>query len=186
METPARDAEQFGQGRVGGPAEDAQLTFGIDQAVDGDEGGDLIQRHAGAEASDQALQEAVEAEQSPGGQADVDVAEASRVGPGDGVGIDDEAADGSGGRRGRVSDFVHEAGQPGGIGQAFGDAEPVGRTQAVEASEVTDGALLDGAVGRAHGLHEGVVGVDLRPGAFGGCDAETWRPPSPDEATVGR
>ena len=115
----------------------------------------------------------------PSTQGYVDVAEGTLVGPGDGVEDGPNTSDGTCRRRWRVADFVHEDGQPGGIGQTFGDAQPIGRPQVVEASEVADGPLTDGTAGSADSLHEGVVGV----GPAVACLVQSTEE---HEATVGR
>jgi len=106
------------------------------------------------------LEEAIKAEVLPGAEGDVDIAEPTRMPPGNGSRNDLDGGDRAGAGRWRhIADFLLKARQPGGIGQPFGDAEPVGRKQVVEPTEVADGALADGAGGGADGLHQGEVGV---------------------------
>ena len=114
--------EEFGQGGAGQPVEDAAFAARIDQAVDGDEGGDHGHRHARADVAQEALQQTVEAEVLPGAQGDVDIAEAARPTPGDRLRDDLDGGDGAGGRRRHIADLRLEARQPSGVGEAFGDA----------------------------------------------------------------
>jgi hypothetical protein len=154
------EVEEFGQGRAGYPGVDAAFAAGIDQAVDGNEGGDVSHGHAGGDGSQETLQQAVEAEVLPGAESNVDVAEPTGMPPGNGSRDDLDGGDRArAGRRRHITDLLLEAWQPSGIGQTFGNAQPVRRSQVVEPPEVADGALTDGAGGGAYGLHQGEVGV---------------------------
>ncbi len=113
----------------------------------------------GSDLAHEALHQAVESEVLPGAEGDVNVAEASGIGPGDGPGNDLDRGDGTGVRREHIADLLLETRQPGRVRQACSDAEPIGRPQVVQATEVTDGALAHGARGRARGFHQRVVGV---------------------------
>src|SRR6516225_4751514 len=93
----AGDAEEFGQGGGRQPAEGAAFAARFDEAADGDQGGEGGQRHARAGAGQEAFEEALEAEQLPGAKANVNVAEAARVAPGDRAGIDHGTSDGTAG-----------------------------------------------------------------------------------------
>ena len=86
----------------------------------------------------------------PGAEGHVDVTEPTGMPPGNGSRDDCDGGNRAGaGRRRHIADLLLEAGQPGGIGQTFGDTQPVGRAQVVEAAEIADGALADGAGGGA-------------------------------------
>ena len=63
-----------------------QFAAWLDEAVDGDEGSDHGHGHARADAPDEALQQAIQAEVLPGAQGDVDIAETAWLAPGDGLG----------------------------------------------------------------------------------------------------
>jgi len=154
--------EKFGQGGGGQPAMNAQFATWFDQAVDGDDGGDLVQGNAGAKMPDETSQEMIEAEELPGGQADMNIAEAARVGPNDGVGVDGDAADGPARTLRRfIADFLHEQGKPSRIRQPLGDVKPIGRAKVIKPAEIANGPLADRTVGGTRGFDEGKIGVSL-------------------------
>ena len=169
MQSVAGHAEQFGQGGRGPPAKDAEFAARLDQAIDGDQGGDQRQRHPRAAAANETLQQSIEAEQLPGTQADVDIAEAPRIGPGNGMRIKRDATDGTVGWRRSIADFLLEQGKPGGIGQPFGNAEPIGRSQVVEAAEIADGALPHPAFRRAARFRRGCSRCRCVPDVAAAC-----------------
>lgn len=117
VERPPRPGivEEFGQGRAGPPLEDAAFAARIDQAVDGNAGGDRGPGHARADAAQEALQHAVESEVLPGTQGDGDITETTRMTPGDRVGDDRDGDDSAGGGRRHLADCCLEARQPGGV-----------------------------------------------------------------------
>ena len=164
-EVSAWHAEQFGQRGLGQPMKDAEFAAWLDEATDGDHGGDEWHRHASAPASEKTFEQLIQPQELPGTPGHEDIGEAAWIAPGDGSGIDGDTGDRSAWGWRRVADLLHQDRQPRRIGQAFGDAEPIGRAEVIEPTEIADGALPHPAIGRTGGLGEGVIGVAL-PFAF--------------------
>ena len=83
--------------------------------------------------------------------------------------------------RRHIANGLLKAGQPSRVRESFRKAKPIGWTQVVEASEVTDGALTHGAGGGAEGLDQGVVGVGLTPAGLLQATKKHGRPVYPLE-----
>src|SRR5271169_5961544 len=80
------EIQKFGQGGTRQPAMNATFAAWLDQTIDGDKGGDRGHGHMSATVAEQTLEEAVETKVLPSAEGDIDIAEAARVGPGDGIG----------------------------------------------------------------------------------------------------
>src|SRR5271170_4817656 len=80
-----REIQKFGQGGAWLPMMNATFATWIDQTIDGDEGGDREHGDVSTTVAEQPLEKPIEAEVLPGAEGDVDIAEATRVGPGDRV-----------------------------------------------------------------------------------------------------